>query len=559
MILKGNQRANGADLAVHLMNAFDNERVHIAQVRGAVASDLKGAFAEFEAVASGTRCTQPLYSLSINPSQPISRAQYDEAIEVIEQKLGLSGQPRVIVFHEKYGREHAHVVWSRVRVDTMRAIPMSHDHRKLCDLACDLAHRFGHELPPGLKAWEKKERFEKQKIEPTLGERAQAQKSGITPDERRAQITALYEQADSGTAFQAALAEAGYALAKGDRRGFVLVDQGGEVHSLSRYVAGHSAKKIRQKLSPLTPDELPDVDDIKLLLDEQAQAESAREREEDRQRMQAQREAAEAALDRTQRERRTKLTGIEQDLLTRQASEKMSLHAAQWGDGQRLVFRMRSAVADLIDRTPALRSVLGPLQKKIHLDPRARHALEWKALAQRHERERCDLEREKTLLSQVEARERMSLERWVTRNAVAARHTSDQLRKNFAEVSGRPREVSQGAKGGDSGAFADRLEEAAGAGAAASFRAGDLSAQFNESAAKRNRLGESDGSQIPQSKGDDESVQSGHEIYFDEEALKSWQERSHRIKGPEQSQQPGKGYGHRRDPGRDGGPGEGEH
>ena len=31
MILKGNQRANGADLAVHLMNAFDNERVHVAQ------------------------------------------------------------------------------------------------------------------------------------------------------------------------------------------------------------------------------------------------------------------------------------------------------------------------------------------------------------------------------------------------------------------------------------------------------------------------------------------------------------------------------------------------
>lgn len=206
MILKGNQRSNGADLAVHLMNTFDNERVHIAQVRGAVASDLKGAFAEFEAVASGTKCTQPLYSLSINPSQPISRAQYDEAIETIEKRLGLSGQPRVVVFHEKYGRAHAHVVWSRVKVDTMRAVPMSHDHRKLCDLACDLAHRFGHELPPGLKAWEKKERFEKQKIEPTLGERAQAQKSGVTPDERRAQITALYEQADSGPAFQAALA-----------------------------------------------------------------------------------------------------------------------------------------------------------------------------------------------------------------------------------------------------------------------------------------------------------------------------------------------------------------
>lgn len=555
MILKGNQRANGADLAVHLMNEFDNERVHVAQVRGAVASDLKGAFAEFEAVALGTKCTQPLYSLSINPSEPISRAQYDEAIESIEQRLGLSGQPRVVVFHEKYGRAHAHVVWSRVKVDTMRAISMSHDHRKLCDLACDLAHRFGHELPPGLKAWEKKERFEKQKIEPTLGERAQAQKSGITPDERRAQITALYEQADSGAAFQAALAEAGYVLARGDRRGFVLVDQDGEVHSLSRYIAGHSAKKIRQKVSPLTSDELPDVDEARAFIDGQAQADAAREREEDRQRMQAQRDAAEAALDRTQRERRTKFAGVEQGLLTRQAAEKMALHAAQWEEGQGLVFRMRSAVADLIERSPGLRSVLGPIQKKIHLDPRERQALEWKALAQRHERERYDLEREKTLLSQVEARERQSLERWVTRNAVSARRMSEKLRKEFAEAVGTPREMGQATGGGDGGTSTQRLDATVG-NSASSFSAGDLSAHFNKSAARKDRLGEVEGNRVPQSEDGDEPVRPDYEIVVDEEALRSWKERSHRIKGPEQSPQPGKGYGLRRDPGKDGGPGQ---
>ena len=31
MILKGSQRANGGDLAVHLMNEFDNERIELAQ------------------------------------------------------------------------------------------------------------------------------------------------------------------------------------------------------------------------------------------------------------------------------------------------------------------------------------------------------------------------------------------------------------------------------------------------------------------------------------------------------------------------------------------------
>ena len=53
MILKGSQRGNGADLAIHLMNGFDNERIEIAEVYGTIAGDLYGAFAEFEAVAAG--------------------------------------------------------------------------------------------------------------------------------------------------------------------------------------------------------------------------------------------------------------------------------------------------------------------------------------------------------------------------------------------------------------------------------------------------------------------------------------------------------------------------
>ncbi len=54
MILKGNQRGGGQQMAAHLMNSFDNERVEIADVRGAVAQDLSGAFAEWAAEARGT-------------------------------------------------------------------------------------------------------------------------------------------------------------------------------------------------------------------------------------------------------------------------------------------------------------------------------------------------------------------------------------------------------------------------------------------------------------------------------------------------------------------------
>lgn len=234
MILKGNARSGGSDLATHLLNAYDNERVELADLRGTIADDLHGAFAEFEAIASGTKAQKPLYSLSINPSEPLTREQYFEAVEAIENRLGLTDQPRAIVFHVKEGREHCHVVWSRIDGIEMKAIHLAHDRRKLCDMAVQLAEQYGHELPEGLKAWKKREQFKKEQLEANLAENAQAKKTGVTPEQRRAEVTEAYEAADSASAFQNALEEKGYILANGDRRAFVIVDKFGDVHSLSR-------------------------------------------------------------------------------------------------------------------------------------------------------------------------------------------------------------------------------------------------------------------------------------------------------------------------------------
>jgi hypothetical protein len=57
MILKGSQRGNGADLAIHLMNACDNERIEIAEVYGTVAGDLYASIAMSSGRASiPTKC-----------------------------------------------------------------------------------------------------------------------------------------------------------------------------------------------------------------------------------------------------------------------------------------------------------------------------------------------------------------------------------------------------------------------------------------------------------------------------------------------------------------------
>ena len=68
MIPFASQRGLGQDLATHLLNEHDNELMEVADLRGAIAPDLHGAFAEWEAQAHAlTKCKNYLYSLSVNP------------------------------------------------------------------------------------------------------------------------------------------------------------------------------------------------------------------------------------------------------------------------------------------------------------------------------------------------------------------------------------------------------------------------------------------------------------------------------------------------------------
>lgn len=289
MILKGNIRANGAELARHLMNdrheidpadsfqpvSRGNERVEVAEVRGFAANDLAGAFAEAEAIAAGTRCTKPLYSLSINPSQPMSREQYAQAVDRIEDKLGLTDQARAVVFHTKNGREHCHVVWSRIDHEKMQARHMEFDRQKLREVARELVREFGHEMPRHLGADRGNDRFKDDFKQVSLAEQGQASRSGLEPADRKETITAAYQRSDNAETFRAALGEHDFILAQGDKRGFVVVDRAGEVHSLNRQIDA-KAKEIREKLQiDGIAEDLPTVQQAKEQLAEKMREKAA--------------------------------------------------------------------------------------------------------------------------------------------------------------------------------------------------------------------------------------------------------------------------------------------
>ncbi|MEM9375613.1 MAG: relaxase/mobilization nuclease domain-containing protein [Pseudomonadota bacterium] len=254
MMLKGRARGGAQACAAHLLNAADNEHVDVFELRGFASDTLPGALNEVYAISRGTRCKQFLYSLSLSPppSEDVSVADFVEAIELTEQRLGLAGQSRAIVFHEKKGRRHAHCVWSRINVAEMKAIQLSFDGRRLKALSRDLFLQHGWQMPPGLT-----DRRNRNPKNFSHAEWQQARRVGADPRHIKTAIAEAWAISDSKTAFVQALDERGFVLARGDRRGFVAVDIQGEVHSIPRK-AGVKTKQVRERLGDEA--DLPGVD-----------------------------------------------------------------------------------------------------------------------------------------------------------------------------------------------------------------------------------------------------------------------------------------------------------
>lgn len=256
MILVGNQRGGARDLAMHLLKD-DNDHVDVHELRGFVSDNLPEALSEVQAISKGTKCRQYLFSLSMSPPEveAVGLDVFETAIEQIETRLGLDDQPRAIVFHEKEGRRHAHVVWSRIKADKMKAVQLSFSKQKLNTFARELFLTHDWKLPEGF-------------IDPSLSnplnfthaEWQQAKRSDTDPREIKQVFQAAWEASDSKGAFIAALEERGYRLARG-RKSFVAVDMYGEVYSVARQ-AKVKVRALKARLGD--PSALPSVDIVQI-------------------------------------------------------------------------------------------------------------------------------------------------------------------------------------------------------------------------------------------------------------------------------------------------------
>jgi hypothetical protein len=263
VILKASQRSGGQQLGLHLLKTEENEHVEIHEVSGFVSDSVIGAMNEAYALARGTRCKQYLFSMSLSPpeQESVQIEVFEKAITDIEERLGLTGQPRVIVFHEKEGRRHCHAVWSRIDAQTMTAKELPFFKNKLNELAKQLYLENGWAMPKG---------FESQKLRDarnfTLDEWQQAKRAGIDPRELKSAVQDCWKQSDGPAAFVSALEERGLFLARGDRRGLVAVTIDGNVFAISRIIDA-KAKDVASRLGD--PATLPSVVETKQNIAEQ--------------------------------------------------------------------------------------------------------------------------------------------------------------------------------------------------------------------------------------------------------------------------------------------------
>jgi Relaxase/Mobilisation nuclease domain len=263
VIIIGKSRAAAGSLGNYLSTEGENERIQVLEVKGTVAQDVRGAILEMDAYAMGTRCEKPLYHAMINPEPPhtLTPEQRTEAVNALEEKLGLTGHARVVVLHDKKDREHLHVVWSRIDLDHMRSVSDSHNYRKHEEVARDLERRFGHDRVQG--AHIERDGIDRPDRTPSRPELRQEERTGITGKQVKADVTEAYRSSDGAEAFRAALEDRGYLLAQGDRRDFVVLDIEGGVHSLARRIAGVKAAELREFMKPIDRESLPDVEQAK--------------------------------------------------------------------------------------------------------------------------------------------------------------------------------------------------------------------------------------------------------------------------------------------------------
>ncbi|MEM9469454.1 MAG: relaxase/mobilization nuclease domain-containing protein [Pseudomonadota bacterium] len=292
-----------------------------------MAENVTDAFEESCIFSQGTKCKQHLFSVSFNPPKnaKVTTEDFENAIAQCAEKMGLQNQPHVIVFHEKEGRRHAHAVWCRIDAENMKAVQLSYYKNKMAELSKNLYLEHNWQLPQGHL-----DRAKRNPLNFSLYEWQQTKRLKVDPRVMKQALQNCWQTSDSKKAFEQALAEHGYTLARGDRRGYVAVDWRGEIISLSRWL---NVKKKDLKARLGKHEDLPDIETVKNTIDK-----TLVERVNDfdmqirafYQRRLAPMDAARQSMVKRHKQQRAELEERQQDRLSQEQRQRATRHAQGW-------------------------------------------------------------------------------------------------------------------------------------------------------------------------------------------------------------------------------------
>lgn len=237
MVIRGNSRGSGRQLAHYLLTKAENENIWILDADGRdemTKSEFSDLFYDMSITAELTKSKKGLYHAQINPAigedKFMTRERWFEAVDIMAKELGFEEQRRAIVLHEKKGRIHAHVVWERYDHDKGKMVSDSFSR-----LAQDRARK------------EMERVLELQKTPHRNKQRPELKES----------LTNLWEETKTGKDFIEAVDKAGYMLAEGvPRHPFMVVDENGRTFDLVRQLKGVRIKEVRERMrgEQLTPE-----------------------------------------------------------------------------------------------------------------------------------------------------------------------------------------------------------------------------------------------------------------------------------------------------------------
>jgi len=196
--------------------------------------------------ATGRKATKgPVYTFSLAwapHQQPDKQTMLESAFTTLGL-LDLEDHEAVFVAHNDTAHPHVHVICNLVHPETGKTKVVSYDRLTMSQWAEGVERSDGEIL-----CEQRVVNNEQRRLNRDYNKMFGMVKHRERKLEIAQHIQQLYEQSDSGKAFQSALEHSGYTLAKGDRRGFVLVDKAGEIYSLSRQLKGHRANDIKTRL-----------------------------------------------------------------------------------------------------------------------------------------------------------------------------------------------------------------------------------------------------------------------------------------------------------------------